>query len=131
MRSVPEWIGRNDDEKVPLRVRLRVYDRGNGHCPRCTRKLYYGRWQIDHIRSLESGGQHREANLEAICVGCHHRKTGAEAAARAQSRRAHANDIGATRKRTGFTGWRRFDGTPVYASSKWGKWIRQGGGSDD
>ena len=31
-RSVPEWVGKSDDTRVPPRVRIRVYDAYDGVC---------------------------------------------------------------------------------------------------
>lgn len=80
MRSNPEWIGKNDDEAPPPRVRLRVYDRCKGRCQGpCHRKLGPAdKWQCDHIKPLIAGGENREKNLQCLCEWCHGEKTNGE-----------------------------------------------------
>jgi 5-methylcytosine-specific restriction protein A len=36
MRSVPEWIGASDDQAIPARVKIRIFDRDAGKCCDCT-----------------------------------------------------------------------------------------------
>lgn len=71
MRSVPEWIGKNDDQQPPPRVRLRVFELHNGQCHRCTRKIQPGeRWTLEHLIAIINGGQNRESNLCLTCDWC-------------------------------------------------------------
>ena len=63
-RSVEEWIGATPDTAIPPRVRLRVFQRAEGRCEECTRKLMPGdQWQADHVVALVNGGANRESNL--------------------------------------------------------------------
>lgn len=87
-RSVDEWIGKNDDERIPDKVKLRVIRRSNGRCIICQRafdlKLPA---QMDHKVALINGGQHRESNLVAACPECHKMKTKDDRRKQAESER--------------------------------------------
>lgn len=64
---------------VWMAIRERIIRRDKGLCQECQRN---GRLseatQIDHITPLHRGGQDNDANLEALCKGCHDAKTAAE-----------------------------------------------------
>jgi hypothetical protein len=51
-RAVPEWIGKNDDTAIPDRVKVRVFKKYEGYCPKCSRELQPGKWECDHIIPL-------------------------------------------------------------------------------
>ena len=71
MRSLPEWIGKSDDQTPPPRVRLRVFEAKGGKCHRCTRKIRPGEsWTCEHIVALCNGGANRESNLDVTCKWC-------------------------------------------------------------
>lgn len=70
-RSVPEWIGATPDTSAPPRVRLRVFERCEGKCHRCTRKIAAGeKWTLEHLKALINGGENREKNLGVTCRWC-------------------------------------------------------------
>ncbi len=70
-REVPEWIGKTDDTPAPPRVRLRVWDRCEGTCHRCARKIPTGdAWILEHLIALINGGENRERNLCLTCSWC-------------------------------------------------------------
>jgi 5-methylcytosine-specific restriction protein A len=70
-RSVAEWIGKTDDTPAPPRVRLRVWDRCEGKCHRCARKIPTGdAWILEHLIALINGGENRERNLCLTCSWC-------------------------------------------------------------
>jgi 5-methylcytosine-specific restriction endonuclease McrA len=75
-RSVEEWIGKNDDTPIPPRVKLRIYDKYQGHCGSCGRKIV-GKLKpaFDHIIALINGGQNRESNAGLLCNECHAAKS--------------------------------------------------------
>ncbi len=93
-RSTPEWIGRTDDETVPPRVRLRIFERHHGICHIAKRKIRPGEpWQLDHIKALCNGGEHRESNLAPALVDKHKDKTKDDVAEKSEayeSRLRHA-----------------------------------------
>jgi 5-methylcytosine-specific restriction protein A len=76
-REIPEWRGKDDNEPVPSRVRLRVFDKYEGRCMcGCYRKIWGGyAWQCDHIVALINGGENRESNLQPLLIECHEKKT--------------------------------------------------------
>lgn len=95
-RAVPEWIADHDDQAIPDRVQLRVFEKHNGICPKCTRKLQPKKWACDHIVALINGGEHRESNLQPLCIlPCHSQKTRADVAfkSRSASIRKHSAGI--------------------------------------
>ena len=95
MRSVPEWIGKTDDEKVPPRVRLRIFDAYGGACYLSGRKIRAGdRWDLDHIKALSAGGEHRESNLAPALVEAHKEKTKADVAIKAKTDRVRKKHLG-------------------------------------
>jgi hypothetical protein len=86
-RKIPEWIGKHDDVAIPTEVKLRVWNRADGRCQICTRKILTGETKhYDHIKPLADGGRHAEGNLQIACVNCHSAKTSAESTERAKVR---------------------------------------------
>ena len=94
MRSVPEWIGKTDDAKVPARVRLRIWEKYGGVCQcGCSQKII-GKWDLDHSTALANGGLHQESNLRPLLYEHHKRKTKDDAAIASYNRKrrmANAN----------------------------------------
>lgn len=86
-RSTEEWIGKTDDQPFPPRVRLRIFERANGHCQECGRKIMAGdRWVADHTIALINGGENRESNGRCICDWCDkHVKTPSDVAIKAKT----------------------------------------------
>jgi 5-methylcytosine-specific restriction protein A len=114
-RTVEEWIATHDDQAIPARVKIRVFDRSGGVCPQCTLPIVGKlRPAYDHIQALINGGQHREANLQLLCVPCHAVKTKADVAEKSVTARIRAKHLGIKKPRT-IRAWRKFDGTIVYA----------------
>jgi 5-methylcytosine-specific restriction protein A len=114
-RAVPEWIAKHDDEAIPPRVELRVFQKHDGCCPKCGRKLRPGHWACDHITALINGGQHRESNLQPLCnTPCHSQKTAEDVAEKSRTYKRRKSEVGIKKPRT-ITRWRRMNGAPVYA----------------
>lgn len=100
-RSTAEWIGKTDDTSVPPHVKLRVFRRFNGVCPKCTRKMFPNDWECDHVRALINGGENRERNLWPLCKSpCHSTKTKADVAEKARVYRKAAKYVGINFKKT-------------------------------
>ena len=113
-RSVEEWIGKTDDTAIPPRVRIRIFEKTNGHCAECGRVLRPGHWECDHIVALINGGEHRERNLQPLCdVPCHSKKTKQDSREKSVVFRKKAKNLGLkTRKGTPMpgsraSGWKR------------------------
>lgn len=110
-RSVPEWIGKNDDQQPPPNVKLRIYERHGGRCANCGNKVlpaYY-----DHIVPLGDRGGNRESNIQLLCGPCHGAKTATEASVRADVRTVAKKHIGLHQPKgrplpgTKRSGWRK------------------------
>ena len=70
-RSVPEWVGATPDTPIPDRVKLRVWDRKQGRCHKCGRKIGPCEQRtFEHVIALINGGQNRESNLDLTCSWC-------------------------------------------------------------
>ena len=112
-RSVPEWIGKTDDSKIPDRVRLRVFNRCGGVCHWSQRKIRPGeRWQLDHVVALINGGKHCESNLVPVLIEPHKAKTVQDIKEKAQVAGKRKNHLGIKRAKRRM-GYRKFDGTVV------------------
>lgn len=117
MRTIPEWIATHDDQAIPPRVKLRVFEKFKGICPACTRKLRPGHWDCDHIIALANGGQHREYNLRPLCrVPCHSNKTASDRKTKAYTDKRRKSAAGIKKLRRSIPG-RRFNGEPI--PSRW------------
>jgi 5-methylcytosine-specific restriction endonuclease McrA len=114
-RAVPEWIAKDDNAKIPPRVMERIARKADGRCVKCTRETGPGLpGECDHVVPLVLGGEHRETNLQWLCVPCHAAKTKLDVKLKAKVARIRKKNLG-IKKRSGFKGWKRMDGTVVYA----------------
>lgn len=115
-RSVPLWVGKTHDSRVPPRVRLRVFQREEGICWLSGRKIRAGeQWDLDHKIALCNGGTHSEDNLAPALRIEHRKKTARDVAQKAKDRRIRQKHVGVKRPRT-IRQWRKFDGTIVTAA---------------
>lgn len=96
MRTVPEWIAKHDDQKVPDRVRQRVFDREGGICHLTGDKIDPVRdeWDLDHKVALILGGEHRETNLFPAKREPHRRKTAVEMKVKSKIARTRKKHLG-------------------------------------
>lgn len=109
-RSVPEWIGATPDTPVPLRVKLRVFERHGGVCHISGRKIRPGDdWDTDHVKDLALGGLNRESNLAPALKEPHKAKTRITVAAKAKADRMKAKHLGLVEKKPwpGTKRWKR------------------------
>jgi 5-methylcytosine-specific restriction protein A len=110
MRAVDEWIGASDDQAIPARVKIRVFDAFGGRCAVCTLSIA-GRLRpaYDHAIAIINGGQNREANLQLLCVPCHAVKTKTDVAEKSITARKRAKHLGieSPRKKIQSAGFRR------------------------
>ena len=96
-RSVPEWVGKTPDTKVPDHVRLRIFRDHNGICHISGRRIGPADvWELEHVVPLSAGGEHREGNLAPALADKHKEKTRAEAKERARGDRAAKRFLGIT-----------------------------------
>lgn len=103
-RSTEEWIAKHDDQKVPPRVRQRVFDAHNGVCHLTGRKIQPGEsWELEHVHALILGGQHRESNMAPALKAAHKAKTAMEMGVKAKIARVRQKHLGIkTDKASGF-----------------------------
>lgn len=88
-RSVAEWIGKTPDAKIPPRIVLRVLRRAGNTCALTGLTIVDGQpYDIDHIKRLEDGGEHRESNLQPVLKAPHAVKTAVERKNAAKADRA-------------------------------------------
>lgn len=98
-RSVPEWIGKTDDDPVPPRVRLRVFERFEGVCCECTTKIVGKKWICDHRKAIINGGENRESNLGPIHELCNLIKTAEDVLEKSINLRVKAKHLGLKRRK--------------------------------
>ena len=85
-RSLPLWIGATDDTPAPPRVRVRVFERCDGKCTQCGRKLRPGEaWTLEHLIALINGGRNAEDNLGVTCGWCLPGKNAVDVALKAKT----------------------------------------------
>lgn len=118
-RETAEWIGKTDNDAIPPRVRLRVFERHQGICHLTGRRIRPGdEWDIDHIVALINGGEHREANMAPALRSEHRIKTASDVKQKAKNDRVRKIHLG-IRKPSRFPGSRdskfkkKVDGTVV------------------
>lgn len=94
-RSVDAWTGKNDDTAAPPRVRVRVFERCDGKCGQCGRKIRPGeRWTLEHLIALINGGRNAEDNLGVTCDWCLPAKNAADVAEKSKSAKVRAKHLG-------------------------------------
>lgn len=107
-RSVPEWIGKHPDQKVPDHVRLRIFDRYEGRCYLSGAKIRAGdAWELEHIIALTLGGEHRESNLAPALVEHHKAKTAQDRRKKKKSDRVRRKHFGMHRAKYPMHGGRK------------------------
>ncbi len=118
MRTVKEWVGRNDNADPPTSCKLRILDRQDGRCNTCgVRFDVKNKAQYDHVNPLWISGENRETNLQALCLPCHGKKTATEATVRGKVNRLRAATLHPKKKGQPMNGsraspWKRkMDGT--------------------
>ena len=115
-RTLPEWIGKTDDSKIPDRVRVRVFDVCEGRCHWSGRKIATGdAWDVDHVLALINGGQNRESNLAPILRSEHPSKTRHDIRKKVRQARVRKKHLGLQRPAQPMDGSR---------GSKWFKPLR-------
>ena len=94
-RSVAPWIGKTDETAAPSRVRLRVFERCEGRCGQCGRKIRPGEgWTLEHLIALINGGKNAEPNLGVTCDWCLPAKNAADVAQKAKTAAVKSKHLG-------------------------------------
>ena len=103
-RSLPEWIGKTTDAKIPPRVRLRVFETHGGMCHLSKRKIAAGEpWDCDHVVALINGGENRERNLAPALRVAHKVKTADDLSDKSLVARKRSKHLGLKEKGKGFS----------------------------
>lgn len=62
-------------QEFSAKTKLAAWQRSNGHCEHCTRKLYPGDTHYDHINPDGLTGEPTLTNCAVLCRSCHRIKT--------------------------------------------------------
>ncbi|MDQ0319995.1 5-methylcytosine-specific restriction endonuclease McrA [Pararhizobium capsulatum DSM 1112] len=99
VRTVEEWIGRNDDAMPTDACKRRILDRQGWVCAVSGVEFRDGvKAEFDHITPVWLGGQNRESNLQAITRKAHLAKTKTEATVRAKVNANRIKRVGGKKK---------------------------------
>jgi 5-methylcytosine-specific restriction enzyme A len=102
-RAVDEWIGATPDSVIPPRVRVRVFERCDGRCGECRRKIGPAdTWIVEHLIALVNGGQNRETNLGITCGWCKPQKDARDVAQKSHNAKVRARHLGVKPDRPSF-----------------------------
>ncbi len=95
MRTVDEWVGKDDDARPPPRVRIRIFERHSGICHLSGRKIRPGeKWEVEHVLAIALGGENRESNLAPALVAPHKAKTAQDRKQKARNDRVRKRHLG-------------------------------------
>jgi 5-methylcytosine-specific restriction protein A len=99
------------------KTKLLAFQRAGGRCEECGIKLLTGeaRYECHHQIPDRCGGGNDLSNARCLCRVCHAAVSSAQARTIAKVRRIERRHAG-IRKPRRITGWKRFDGSPIYAS---------------
>ena len=61
-------------KKLTKAQRQQIHSMFNGHCAYCGCEIKLNEMQVDHIQSLERGGEDELYNMYPACRSCNHRK---------------------------------------------------------
>ena len=97
--------------------RAELFLEHKGVCHLCQLRIQAERgeaWEVEHVEAREISGRDDWDNLRPEHVKCHKVKTAKDKAIIAKCNAVRNKHLG-IKKRSGFKGWRRMDGTVVYA----------------
>lgn len=95
MRSVPEWIGKTDNSRIPASVKQRIVEAQDNRCALTNVEFRPGdQIEFDHKVDLWLHGENRESNLRAVLKEAHRKKTDAQAKIRAKVMRNKQKHLG-------------------------------------
>ena len=106
------------------RTKRQAWERANGFCEglilanneiRCSERLYLNDFHYDHVDPDWFSKDNELENCQVLCHECHKAKTAIDAKHIAKSKRIINKLIKARKKKGKFRGWRKFNGTLVYA----------------
>ena len=102
--------------------RAAIFAKEHGICWQCSRRLRPGDdWSVEHVIALQNGGEDTDDNCRVTCAWCKPGKDRADQATAAKGRhRAVRHTVPKEQRKSqrGFKGWRKFDGSIVWAKDK-------------
>jgi 5-methylcytosine-specific restriction protein A len=106
-RRVEPWVGKNDDEPVPERVKRRVIRDAADICGICGARVRRGNGDVDHKTAVIKGvggnsGLNCETNLQYLCKLCHRAKTAEDVKEKATSDRKFSHIYGISKPKRPF-----------------------------
>lgn len=101
--------------EFPAKVKVAAFERAKGNCEVCGARLTVGKFRYDHKLPDALGGEPTLENCVVQCLACDKPKTADDVRRIRKADRQRRNHIGVKKPRT-IKQWRRFDGTPVFAS---------------
>ena len=101
--------------EFPAKVKVAAFERAKGNCQVCGARLTVGKFRYDHKLPDALGGEPTLENCVVQCLACDKPKTADDVRRIRKADRQRRNHIGVKKPRT-IKQWRRFDGTPVFAS---------------
>jgi 5-methylcytosine-specific restriction endonuclease McrA len=101
-RSVPEWIAKSDDAKIPDRVKVRILERENFTCHLTGVRIdpLRDEYDFDHKVPLILGGEHRERNLFPAFRDAHRKKTAIEVGIKSKIAKVRKKHLGITKPKS-------------------------------
>lgn len=122
-RAIPEWIGETPDSPIPVRVKMRIFEKHGGKCYLSGRKIMPGdAYDFDHIVALVNwtgeGHGNRESNIAPALRDKHKAKTAQDVAIKSEARRVKSKHLGIKQK-----------GKHVIPGSKGSRWKKKLDGS--
>lgn len=97
--------------------RARLFQLRGGRCHSCQRKLGPAdKWIVEHVIALTNAGTNDVSNLDITCEWCKPKKDAEDHAKAAKTRSVATKHVvpKSERKKSGFNGWRKFDGSIVW-----------------
>jgi 5-methylcytosine-specific restriction protein A len=83
-----------DRREFSAKIKLLAWERAQGCCEICTRKLYPGDFHYDHINPDGLTGLPTLGNCSLVCRACHKTKTKRDVANIARAKRRERKHIG-------------------------------------
>jgi 5-methylcytosine-specific restriction protein A len=112
-RATEEWVAKHPDQRVPGWVKLRVFLRADRRCHISGKEIGpLDQWEVEHVKPLSMGGEHRESNLAPALIEPHKKKTKQERKEKARADHQARGHYGIDRPKQRIP-YRLFDGTPV------------------
>ncbi|MGH1350756.1 MAG: HNH endonuclease [Methyloligellaceae bacterium] len=99
MRKTDEWIADHDDQAIPVRVKLRIWEREGGKCHLTGKKIMPAdKFEYEHRIALCNGGEHRETNIAVALKAPHKKKTKKDRNLKKKTDRLKKKHFGLNRK---------------------------------